>query len=324
MLRSFRHFCPWALAALLACAPAHAQTDALANAGADPGADPGADIVFTSGTGITPDAPVAAIAPPPARRDMLSCTDFFGARSRLLALYPAPALPVAQPELFDGIAPPAAADPAMLDRKLLETALSSYHRHNCLRTPNGTGPAQIIVVDFAKPSTEPRLYIVDLKTGQGLASGVPVAHGIGSDRDDDGIADRFSNAYNSLASSLGAARGAELYHGANGLSLRLDGLDSSNSQMRIRDIVAHSYQPHRRRYFNASLLSARDGKPGTSEGCFVVAPHLRDWLFDALRDGGFLFAGLGGKRAGEMPAPPLPNDSFTGNVQFVAGTGVAP
>ena len=148
-----------------------------------------------------------------------------------------------------------------------------------------------------------------------------VAHGVGSDRDDDGIAERFSNVYNSLASSLGAARGGELYTGINGLSLRLDGLDPSNSSMRMRDIVAHSYQPERRRYFNASLIAVRGGKPGMSEGCFVIAPHLREWLFGILRDGGFLFAGLGGDRAKEMQGSVIQSDAVVGDVVFVRGTG---
>ncbi len=227
-------------------------------------------------------------------------------------------MPVAATELADSITPPDR-PPQRLDPTLLQTALSSYRRHNC-RSETGTGPADIVIVDFAKPSSEPRLYIVNLLTGQGIDTPIRVAHGIGSDPNDDGIADRFSNVYNSLASSLGAARGAELYVGQNGLSLRLDGLDFSNSQMRVRDIVAHSYAPERRRYFNASLLAVR-GRPGSSEGCFVVAPEHRDWLFSILRDGGFLFAGLGGERAKEMPVAPAPIEPVAGDVVFVPGTG---
>jgi L,D-transpeptidase catalytic domain len=204
----------------------------------------------------------------------------------------------------------------------LETALDSYNRNICRKSQGlGFGPSKIVIVDFAKPSSQPRLYAVDLLTGQGLDTPVAVAHGVGSDRDDDGIAERFSNVYNSLASSLGAARGGELYTGINGLSLRLDGLDQSNSSMRMRDIVAHSYQPERRRYFNASLVAVRGGKPGLSEGCFVVAPHLREWLFGILRDGGFLYAGLGGDRAKEMPGPVMRSEAVVGDVVFAPGTG---
>lgn len=235
----------------------------------------------------------------------ISCDIFHQAQQRLQQKYRPYAVPIASPDLAqDVVTEPANA--AQLDPALLDTALSSYNRHHCLNgKARGFGPSSMVVVDFAKPSSQPRLYAIDLLSGRGLDTPVLVAHGVGSDPDDDGIADRFSNIQNSLASSLGAARGAELYHGSNGLSLRLDGLDVSNNAMRVRDIVAHSYQPERRRYFNASLLSARAGKPGTSEGCFVVAPHLRDWLFGLLRDGGFLYAGLGGHRAREMPGLPV-------------------
>jgi hypothetical protein len=311
------------LFAIAALVPAAAHAQDAAQAQAQDQAQ--TETIFTPGTGTGQDsAQTGPIAPQPAPipQKLLACAEFPAARQQLNQLYGPHFTPFAAPELADGVAAPDS-NPTRLDRALFDVALDSYSRHHCHKPGSqGFGPSRIVVVDFAKPSSQPRLYVVDLTTGQGLDSPVEVAHGIGSDRDDDGIADQFSNVYMSLASSLGAARGAELYHGANGLSLRLDGLDHTNSQMRIRDIVAHSYQPQRRRYFNSSLLSARAGKPGTSEGCFVVAPHLRDWLFDALRDGGFLFAGLGGNRIDEMRAvinPPLPRHE--GEVIFVQGTG---
>jgi hypothetical protein len=253
-----------------------------------------------------------------AQSTRISCQQFAAARDQLSASYRSHQPPFASAELAAGIQT-RPANPNRLDKTLLDTALASYDRHICRSAGGyGYGPAQMVVVDFAKPSSQPRLYIVDIITGVGIDTPIPVAHGIGSDPNDDGIADRFGNGYNSLMSSLGAARGAELYHGMNGLSLRLDGLDESNSQMRVRDIVAHSYSPERRRYFNASLVAAR-GRPGSSEGCIVVTPEHRDWLFAVLSNGGFLFAGLGGNRAGEMFPPERPRTNVT--VQFVPGTG---
>ena len=280
------------------------------------------DIVFAPGVGSG--EPVAGWAeswPMPVSNAAFSCSDFAAARERVERFYRPFAVPVAVPALVQGVEPPQT-PPNRLDKTLLATALDSYNRNVCRKSQSrGFGPSQIVIVDFAKPSSQPRLYAVDLLSGQGLDTPIVVAHGVGSDRDDDGVAERFSNVYNSLASSLGAARGGELYTGINGLSLRLDGLDQSNSSMRIRDIVAHSYQPERRRYFNASLVQVRGGKPGMSEGCFVVVPHLREWLFGILRDGGFLFAGLGGDRAKEMPGPVIRSEAVVGDVQFVRGTG---
>jgi hypothetical protein len=203
-----------------------------------------------------------------------------------------------------------------LDPALLRAALASFARHNCADV-NASAPAHIFVIDFAKRSDQPRLYRVDLRSGDGLDRPYLVAHGIGSDPDDDGIAQNFGNVQDSLMSSLGAARGAELYDGMNGRSLRLDGLDSSNYAMRARDIVVHSYTPDAFRYFTASYRATRGGKPGTSEGCFVVEPAVREWLFAGLANGGFLYAGLGGDRPVESVKPV----GTSATVSFVPGTG---
>jgi L,D-transpeptidase catalytic domain len=202
-----------------------------------------------------------------------------------------------------------------LDGKLFTTAVEKYRKYYCAYG-RSKGPAHIVVVDFAKHSREPRLYRVDLRDGDGLDRPILVAHGIGSDPDDDGYATIFSNVYNSLSSSLGAAIGAERYIGINGLSLRLDGLEPSNNQMRYRDIVVHSYQPDRRRYFNAEYI-ANKGRPGSSEGCFVVEPDKREWILETLENGGFIYSGY----SGELPKPiiPIPN----ANVTFAQGTGAS-
>jgi L,D-transpeptidase catalytic domain len=259
-----------------------------------------------------------AATPAHAQSTRISCESFATAREQLGASYRAYQVPFAATELNEGVEQ-STVSPNRLDKTLLDTALASYARHICRYSGSAAyGPSQIVIVDFAKPSSQPRLYMVDVLTGQGLDTPIHVAHGIGSDPNDDGIADQFGNGQNSLMSSLGAAKGAEMYLGMNGLSLRLDGLDASNSQMRQRDIVAHSYAPERRRYFNSSLIAVR-GRPGASEGCIVVAPEHRDWLFGILNNGGFLFAGLGGARANEMFEPERPRINM--NVEFVAGTG---
>jgi hypothetical protein len=211
----------------------------------------------------------------------------------------------------------------ILAKSLFDKAVESYLANHCSygrstgAGPNNSGPGVIIIVDFAKNSREPRLYRVDLISGTGLDTPILVAHGVGSDRDDDGFADSFSNVPESYASSLGAARGAELYDGQNGRSLRLDGLEPTNNMMRYRDIVVHSYAPERRRYFNASLIAAR-GKPGVSEGCFVVEPDKREMVLQTLAYGGFLYAGYSGVLPQQAVVRPAPANA---TIVFASGTG---
>ncbi len=251
-------------------------------------------VVFQPGTGGTVGQTHYAL---PAARPMVDCATLETAQRAISYGYYTP----------ETVSPP----PQRLEAALFNTALEKYRGYFCAFGRN-EGPAHIVVVDFAKHSNEPRLYRVDLRNGDGLDSPIRVAHGIGSDPDDDGYASFFSNVQQSLTSSLGAALGAERYSGINGLSLRLDGLEPSNSQMRARDIVVHSYVPERRRYFNAQHVAAR-GRPGSSEGCFVVEPDKREWILQTLENGGFLYAGLGGTQ------PPV--RAQISNVIFAAGTG---
>jgi hypothetical protein len=141
----------------------------------------------------------------------------------------------------------------------------------------------LAIVDFAKPSEQPRFYIVDLTSGAVEAH--RTAHGQGSDRGHDGIAEHFSNDDGSHASSLGAYRTAKRYFGQHGLSLALDGLDKTNSNARARLIVLHSAD-----YMEASFI-ARNRRPGRSWGCFVVEPGVVDDVVERLENGALLYAG---------------------------------
>lgn len=254
--------------------------------------DPGPAVIFQPGTGTPPITAVAS-------RPMIDCTELTQNEDAISVRYYG----------GDEMAPA-----QRLERALLSSALTKYRGHFCA-SGRTVGPAVIVVVDFAKHSSDPRLYRVDLRTGDGLDAPIRVAHGIGSDPDDDGYASFFSNVEESLTSSLGAALGAERYVGINGLSLRLDGIEPTNSQMRARDIVVHSYAPERRRYFNAAHVAVR-GRPGSSEGCFVVEPDKREWILQTLENGGFIYAGFGSTRP--TPKPPAPQ------IIFAAGTGAPP
>lgn len=134
------------------------------------------------------------------------------------------------------------------------------------------------VIDFSQKSINKRFYIVDLKTG--LVEQILVSHGKNSDSNHDGYATKFSNIEGSLMSSLGAYMSAETYQGKHGLSLRLDGLESSNSLARKRAIVMHSAD-----YVNSSARPL-----GRSYGCPAIENGNRDRMISLFKGGALLYA----------------------------------
>lgn len=162
---------------------------------------------------------------------------------------------------------------------LLQNALSSYQQHQAEHLSGSV----IGIVDFARPSSQPRLFVLDLRTG--AVRSLLVAHGQGSDPDHDGIAQIFSDTDGSHASSLGAYRAGQPYQGAHGLSLALDGLDPTNRSARSRAVVLHS------QWYVSPQMIAEHGQLGRSWGCFVVEPTVIADVVRELQNGGFIYAG---------------------------------
>ena len=124
-------------------------------------------------------------------------------------------------------------------------------------------PDLLGIADFNRQSAEPRFHLVDMVGGR--VTSFLVAHGRGSDPEHSGWVQYFSNEPGSLATSRGAYVTGERYSGKYGLSLRLDGLEYSNSNALDRAIVVHGAP-----YVGEQMV--RDhGKLGRSEGCFAVA-----------------------------------------------------
>jgi hypothetical protein len=142
---------------------------------------------------------------------------------------------------------------------------------------------RLAIVDFRLLSIAARLFLVDIPKNEVRA--FRTAHGRGSDRDHDALAESFSNAAGSLASSLGAYATGMRYYGGHGLSLRLTGLEPSNDAALARAIVLHSAD-----YMTPEYIR-RFGRPGRSFGCFVVDPAQVEAVIDFLEGGVLLFAG---------------------------------
>lgn len=159
---------------------------------------------------------------------------------------------------------------------LLEKAILYFHYNKNLVK----NQKFLSVIDFSKSSTQKRFFIINMTNGSVWA--IHVAHGKGSDSDHDGFAERFSNTPNSNATSLGVYLAAESYSGEHGLSLRLDGLSTTNSNARNRAIVIHP----------ASYVQDREVIQGRSWGCPAVSSANRDRVVQSLRNGSLIYAGL--------------------------------
>jgi hypothetical protein len=166
-----------------------------------------------------------------------------------------------------------------LDPKVLSLALESSQ---CARL-GALAPAaeRLAVIDYSRPSTEPRLWVFDLAR-RTLLFAEHVAHGRGSG---DNLAQAFSNREGSHQSSLGLFRTAETYHGGNGYSLRMDGLEPGvNDAARDRLIVMHGAP------YVDPLQALKQGRLGRSFGCPAVRPQVAKQVIDTLKQGQLLFA----------------------------------
>ena len=139
------------------------------------------------------------------------------------------------------------------------------------------------VADFSLPSRMPRFHVV--KLADGSVTSHLVAHGRGSDPTHTGWLERFSNEARSNATSAGAYRTGDFYMGAHGHSIRLDGLDPTNSNAASRAIVVHSAW-----YVSEEMAGIR-GMLGRSQGCFAVADSSLDDIMMRLGPGRLLYAG---------------------------------
>ncbi|HTR04216.1 MAG TPA: murein L,D-transpeptidase catalytic domain family protein [Thermoanaerobaculia bacterium] len=185
------------------------------------------------------------------------------------------ALLVTAPAPAAGLSPavPAASRPAV------ETAQKAW-RH-AVESGAVRRPEVLTVIDYSRPSTEPRLFVLEMPSGRVVFQEL-VAHGRGSGEN---ATEHFSNAPGSRMTSLGVFLSGAPYLGHNGLSLRLDGLEAGfNDAARERDIVLHG----------APYVSTRTattlGRLGRSWGCPAVRPEIAARLIDAIRDGSLVVA----------------------------------
>lgn len=94
-------------------------------------------------------------------------------------------------------------------------------------------------IDMKIHSGKNRFFIYDLKKNEVIDQGL-VAHGSGSETGVQGEL-KFSNANNSLSTSLGKYGIGASYNGRFGKAYKLYGLDTTNSNAFERNVVLHKY-----------------------------------------------------------------------------------
>jgi len=139
---------------------------------------------------------------------------------------------------------------------------------------------KIVIIDYEKPSSEERFYLIDLKNREILYK-TYVSHGEKS-----GLvyATDFSNEVDSHKSSLGFYKTAETYYGSYGYSLKLDGLEPGiNSNARKRYIVIHGYK------FVSEEFIKEKGRLGLSWGCPSLSMDLYEEIINEIKGGVLLY-----------------------------------
>lgn len=116
---------------------------------------------------------------------------------------------------------------------------SRLHEFCCER---GYNRRIALFVDLSRHSGRRRFVVWDFESQRAILA-CPVSHGSGSSKSHQRSAyASLSNEDGSHLSSLGRAFVAERYEGRYGIAYRLDGLDASNSNLRPRCVVLHSWE----------------------------------------------------------------------------------
>ena len=161
-----------------------------------------------------------------------------------------------------------------IDYAVFERAIAGYNRMG------GHDKDILTVIDFTKPSTEKRLFVIDLKLKKILFISY-VAHGRNSGEK---YATSFSNREGSFKSSLGFYKTENTYYGKNGYSLVLDGLERGiNDKAKERAIVMHGAT-----YANPSTIRSC-GRLGRSLGCPALPLAVSKKIIDTIKGGTLLY-----------------------------------
>ena len=159
-------------------------------------------------------------------------------------------------------------------------AMHGLEKIEDLKFFNNSNDNLLVIVDYTKPSTEERLFIIDLRKKQLLISSL-VTHGRGTG---DLYATKFSNKNNSYSTSSGFYLTGNIYNGKHGESLELYGLEKGkNDNAKKRTIVMHSA------YYANKAFAEKYGRLGRSKGCLVLPTDLNAKIINLISGGVVLY-----------------------------------
>ena len=168
-------------------------------------------------------------------------------------------------------------EPELLYEMFIE-GLTGYY--NMFNKDELERPDILTLIDFSKPSSEPRFYIIDLCQRKVLHESI-VSHGAGSG----GLyAKHFSNEDNSHKSSLGFYRTTTTYSGKYKLALRLQGMEHSNSHASRRGVVMHGAK-----YASYEFLDKNGCRLGRSYGCPALPYEGFEQVVEWIKNGSCLY-----------------------------------
>ena len=167
---------------------------------------------------------------------------------------------------------------AGLSQQAFSDAIKGYnylHEKKLLNNSN-----LLTIIDYSKPSSQKRLYVLDMNTG-GILFNTLVAHGKNSGLK---YAIDFSNKEESHKTSLGFFITGNTYNGGNGYSLKLQGCEKGiNDKAMERAIVMHGAG-----YADENFLQ-NNGYLGRSYGCPAVPEKANKKIIDAIKNGSCMF-----------------------------------
>ena len=171
-----------------------------------------------------------------------------------------------------------------LSPKVLAMALDAVA---CAKARGEAGREDLLtVIDYSLPSTERRLWVLDLERGEVLFHEL-VAHGRGTGENH---ATTFSNLDNSHQTSLGLFLTGGTYEGGNGYSMKLKGLHKGfNDHAEARYIVMHGA------WYVSEQQARAQGRLGRSWGCPALSEEMAPKVIDTIKGGSFVFSYGGDK-----------------------------